>query len=110
MYLRLNEHAFGLNFEYPVFRFCLNAIAASNPPPIARPRSAVKAARLTIGDYDQSVELAPDATRAVFRTTLQPGPAMLQTWLTRPDGEQHGAYYAKVELVGNIEQGTRTSE
>ena len=26
---------------------------------------------------------------------------MLQTWLTRPDGKQHGAYYTRVRYVSN---------
>ena len=53
-------------------------------------------ARLLIGDMDQETELTNDASKATFRVTLEAGPAMLQTWLTRPDGKEHGAYYTRV--------------
>ena len=56
-------------------------------------------ARLRIGGIDESTPLEADATSASFRVKLKPGPAMLQTWLTRPDGKQHGAYYTRVHLV-----------
>jgi hypothetical protein len=38
-------------------------------------------------------EQAPAAT---FRVELPAGPALLQTWLTQPDGQQHGAYFTQV--------------
>ena len=46
------------------------------------------------------MSLAPDAASATFRAKLEKGPAMLQTWLTRPDGKQHGAYYAEGIFLG----------
>ncbi len=59
----------------------------------------IKQARLTLGKVDQQMSLKPDAASATFRATLEKGPAMLQTWLTRPDGKQHGAYYTRVRYV-----------
>ena len=53
-------------------------------------------ARLKIGAIDKEMTLSDTAPRATFHVTLDKGPAMLQTWLTRPDGEQHGAYYVRV--------------
>ena len=59
----------------------------------------IKEARLTIGTIDENTTLKADATKATFLVTLPKGPAMLQTWLTRPDGKQHGAYYTRVRYV-----------
>jgi len=58
-----------------------------------------EAARVRIGKVDETVALEGDAARATFRVRLEKGPAMLQTWLTRPDGKQHGAYYTRVRYV-----------
>nr|MCU0752667.1 sulfatase-like hydrolase/transferase [Akkermansiaceae bacterium] len=58
-------------------------------------------ARLRIGGIDESQSLEKDATGATFRVKLEAGPAMLQTWLTRPDGKQHGAYYTSVRLLAD---------
>ena len=57
------------------------------------------AARLVIGGIDESLSLSADASSAVFRVRLPQGPTMLQTWLTRPDGRQHGAYFTRVRRV-----------
>jgi arylsulfatase A-like enzyme len=57
------------------------------------------AARLVIGGIDESLSLNADATCAVFRVQLPPGQTMLHTWLTRPDGRQHGAYFTRVRRV-----------
>ena len=59
----------------------------------------ITGARLKIGAMDQEIALEHDAAKAVFHVTLEKGPAMLQTWLTRPDGKQHGAYYACVKYL-----------
>jgi hypothetical protein len=59
----------------------------------------IKKARLTIGKIDEEIALTNDATKATFRVTIKKGPAMLQSWLTRPDGKQHGAYYARVRYL-----------
>jgi hypothetical protein len=68
------------------------------PPYLEKPMDRT-AARLTIGGIDQSRSVEPSAVQAVFRVALEAGPAMLQTWLTRPDGKQHGAYFAEIRLV-----------
>jgi arylsulfatase A-like enzyme len=57
------------------------------------------ASRLSIGDVDERMNLKKDATGATFRVKLKAGPAMLQTWLTRADGKEHGAYYVQVRLL-----------
>ena len=54
-------------------------------------------ARITIGGVEQSQDLEATATKASFKVKLEAGPAMLQTWLTRPDGKEHGAYYVEVK-------------
>ena len=59
----------------------------------------IKKARLTIGKIDEEIALTKDATKATFRATIKKGPAMLQSWLTRPDGKQHGAYYTRVRYL-----------
>jgi len=59
----------------------------------------IKKARLTIGKIDEEIALTSDATKATFHVTIKKGPAMLQSWLTRPDGKQHGAYYARVRYT-----------
>ena len=56
-------------------------------------------ARLRIGDHDEQLAVEKSATGASFRVQLQPGPTMLETWLTRPDGKDHGAYYAHIEYI-----------
>jgi hypothetical protein len=68
------------------------------PPYLNQAMNATEA-RLRIGDFDQHISVEKDAASASFRVKLQPGPAMLQTWLTRPDGKQHGAYYTRLQLV-----------
>ncbi|MEE8451321.1 MAG: arylsulfatase [Thermoguttaceae bacterium] len=67
-------------------------------PYLNRPMG-IEEARFTLGDIDEKMTLKADAARATFRVTLSKGPAMLQTWLTRPDGEQHGAYYTRVRYL-----------
>jgi arylsulfatase A-like enzyme len=68
-------------------------------PPYLNQSMEVTAARLRIAAIDESQSIGKDATGATFRVQLQAGPAMLQTWLTRPDGKQHGAYYTRVRLL-----------
>ena len=58
-----------------------------------------KEARVTLGKVDAKIPLAADATSATFRVRLEKGPAMLKTWLTRPDDKQHGAYYTRVRYL-----------
>ena len=66
-------------------------------PYLDKPMEA-KEARLQIGGTDQTLAIETTAASATFRVPLQPGPAMLQTCLTRPDGKQHGAYYVRVRF------------
>jgi len=58
----------------------------------------MKTARLSVGGFDQTINVAPKANHAGFRVELPAGPTMLQSWLTRPDGGVSGAYYVEVEL------------
>jgi arylsulfatase B len=53
-------------------------------------------ARLKIGSIDVQKEIDPGDTCATFVTELNRGPAMLQTWLTNADGNEHGAYFVWV--------------
>ncbi len=66
------------------------------PSQLNKEMDCVKA-RLTIGEVEQSQVIEKTATKATFRVKLEAGPAMLQTWLTRPDGKEHGAYYTEVK-------------
>jgi len=67
-------------------------------PYLEKPMDMMEA-RLSIGGTDQSQTLETNATNATFRVRLDAGPTMLQTWLTRPDGKQHGAYYTQVHML-----------
>jgi arylsulfatase A-like enzyme len=67
--------------------------------PYLKKPMGMKQARVTIGDVDAKTNLSTDDASAVFRAALTKGPAMLQTWLTRPDGKQHGAYYTRVQYL-----------
>ncbi len=56
-------------------------------------------ARLTIGEFDNTQVIEKTATKATFRVKLETGPTMLQTWLTRADEKQHGAYFTEVKKL-----------
>ena len=58
-----------------------------------------QSARLSIGDMDATLPLDEQAPAATFRVELPAGPALLQTWLTQPDGQQHGAYFTQVHRL-----------
>lgn len=66
-------------------------------PPYLNKAMDVTKARFTIGNTEQSQDLEATATKATFKVKLEAGPTMLQTWLTRPDGKEHGAYYVEVK-------------
>lgn len=68
-------------------------------PPYLNQAMNMNGARLQIGGFDQTIPLKEDAAGASFRVRLEPGPTMLQTWLTRPDGKQHGAYFTNIRLL-----------
>jgi hypothetical protein len=65
-------------------------------PPSRQQPMGMQAARLKVGDSDATLPLDESATHATFRVQLVHGPVQLQTWLTRPDGKQHGAYFTTV--------------
>jgi len=67
-------------------------------PPYLNRAMNVTDARLSLGTADEHTPVNTNAASATFRIPLKPGPAMLQTWLTRPDGKQHGAYYTRVQF------------
>jgi arylsulfatase A-like enzyme len=56
-------------------------------------------ARLIIGDVESSQDVEKSATKATFIVKLNAGPAMLQTYLIRPDGKEHGAYFTEVKRL-----------
>jgi len=58
-----------------------------------------KHARLKLGDLEAEQDVSPNATHARFELDLQAGPAMLQTWLTNDQDQQHGAYFVWVERL-----------
>jgi len=60
-------------------------------------------ARLRIGDEQWKSDVLPNATESLFRVSLSSGPAMLQTWLTMPNGQTRGAYYVYVRRVSDVE-------
>jgi arylsulfatase A-like enzyme len=68
-------------------------------PPEMKKAMEAKEAKLRISGKEQSQLLQADASEAVFRVHLEAGPAMLETWLTRQDGRQHGAYFTSVRLL-----------
>jgi arylsulfatase A-like enzyme len=70
-------------------------------PPYLGKAMDITAARLAIGGLDESQSLEKDATGATFKVKLKAGPTMLQTWLTRPDGKQHGAYYTRIRHLAD---------
>ena len=65
---------------------------------LARPMEMV-AARVAIAGVERDLALETDATEARFQLELPAGPTMLLTTLRRPDGTEHGAYYASVRRV-----------
>ncbi len=58
-----------------------------------------KHARLKIGDIELEKDVPLDAVYARFELDLKAGPAMLQTWLTNQEDQQHGAYIVWVERL-----------
>lgn len=60
----------------------------------------MKSARLRVGGFEVAKELLPEANKASFLVKLDAGPAMLKTWLERPNGDESGAYYCDVRYVG----------
>ena len=65
-------------------------------PPEAEGPLEAKHARVKIGDPSKEQDVSAGATSASFEMDLPAGPARLQTWLTKPDGSERGAYYVEV--------------
>ena len=61
----------------------------------------VEHAALTLGGASAATDLEPTATHARFQLRLKPGPAELVGTLRRPDGVEHGAYFASVRRLGD---------
>lgn len=57
-------------------------------------------AKVRIGNVEQEKDIPLEAVRATFELDLKAGPAMLQTWLTNEQDQQHGAYIVWVERFG----------
>jgi hypothetical protein len=76
-------------------------------PPYLNKAMNMAEARLQIGGFDQTMSLNEEATEASFTVNLKAGPAMLQTWLTRPDGKQLSAYFTQVRLLPEAENNSK---
>ena len=61
-------------------------------------------ARLKIGDVDENQAIQTTAAKATFKVKLNAGQTMLHTWLTRPDGKEHGAYFTEVKRMVKSEE------
>ena len=84
------------------------AITLYRWPPYLNQAMNVTEARLFVGGVDERTPVYSNAVNATFRVKLKPGPTMLQTWLTRPDGKQHGAYYTSIRFDnGGTKPGTK---
>ncbi len=70
------------------------------PRVLNRPADRVRA-RIKIAG--QEVEKAMDRSEvaATFELELPQGPCELTTWLTRPDGSEHGAYFVWIERLSS---------
>lgn len=69
-------------------------------PYLEKPMGMVEA-RLRIGDTFVTMPLKESDAGATFRIKLEPGSAMLKTWLKRPGPArlEHGAYYLNVRYL-----------
>jgi arylsulfatase A-like enzyme len=70
------------------------------PAHLDRAMDAVHAA-VRIGGAAAATGLEPEACLARFRLRLPAGPTELLTTLRRPDGTEHGAYFASVRFLGD---------
>ncbi len=57
------------------------------------------AARITLGDAEQSIALTSTDTVALFEVDLPAGPINLQSWLTDTSGEAYGAYFVEITRI-----------
>ena len=72
------------------YEFMLRAWPPENADAPALPATSC---RLAVGPHNQSLPIPEAARQVTFRVKLPAGPAKLQTWLKRPDGQEQGAYY-----------------
>ncbi len=56
-------------------------------------------ARVKIGSVEREMEVQPADASATFKVVLPKGPAFLQSWLTRSDGQVFGAYFVHVKRL-----------
>ena len=73
-------------------------------PPYLNKAMDMTKARFTIGNIEITEDLLTTATKATFKVKLEAGSTMLQTFLTRPDGKEHGAYYTEVKRMVKREE------
>jgi len=87
------EANLALNAAAPAAKLADGQLVAGVALPIAK-------ASAEIGGHMQSADLAPDATCAVFRLKLQPGPTQLKTTFADAAGKPlAGAYYVYVRRL-----------
>ena len=61
-------------------------------------------AKLTVGGKTaQQPNIDRESKSVSFDIELQAGPTELQTWLTTPNGKQHGAYFVRAERIVNAQ-------
>ncbi|MGI9472677.1 MAG: sulfatase-like hydrolase/transferase [Rubripirellula sp.] len=85
------------------YRFTLSRWPLSIKKPIESTE-----AQITIGSHSETLKIAKPnrETSATFELDLIAGPTELRTWLTTPEGKQHGAYFVSVERIGNNQNDT----
>ncbi|VGO18294.1 arylsulfatase [Pontiella sulfatireligans] len=85
------EANFAMSGAYPKTKRELTVFNECKALPVSR-------ARLTIGDFDETITVGPADTVAVFEVTLPLGGTEMKTWLLDQQGKELcGAYYAYVE-------------
>ena len=68
------------------------------PRVLSRPADRIHA-RIRIAGQEKAKQIDRSDVAAVFEVTLDAGPCELMTWLTRPDGSEHGAYFVWIRRV-----------
>jgi len=54
-------------------------------------------ARLSIGGFATTVEVAPDAESVVIEADLEAGRTDMEAWFADESGDERGAYYVDIE-------------
>ena len=74
------------------------AIRLSRYPPDAEKPMGASAARIKLGDIEQTRTFAPETCSVTFALDLKSGPAIVQTWLKDAQtGRERGAYHVRAE-------------